>query len=114
MIPSGKTSDDIRGSLVPKDVILLARPFGFFELPSLLSYHPNSICGQPIHSLPARQEYFWDTLVSGSEKQIFKTNPHIINIISQETAVPRDLTQEVSKSIEISFSEVVYRTILPN
>ena len=36
MIPSGKTSDDIRGSLVPKDVILLARPFGFFELPSLL------------------------------------------------------------------------------
>ena len=56
----------------------------------------------------------WDTLVSSSEKQIFKTNPYIINVVGQETAVPRDLTQEVSKSIEISLSEVVYRTILPN
>ena len=65
-----------------------------------------------MHSLPARQEYFWDTLVSGSEKQIFKTNPHhIINVVSQETAFPRDLNQEVSKSIEITFSEVVYRMI---
>ena len=67
-----------------------------------------------MHSLPARQEYFWDTLVSGSEKQIFKTNPYIINVVGQETAVLRDLTQEVSKSIEISHSEVVYRTILHN
>ena len=113
MVLSGKTSDSIRDSLVPKDVIQLARPFGFFKLPSLLSYHPNSICGQPMHSLPARQEYFWDTLVSSSEKQIFKTNPYII-VVGQETAVPMDLTQEVSKSIEISLSEVVYRTILPN
>jgi len=67
-----------------------------------------------MHSLPARQEYFWDTLVSVSEKQIFKTNPYIINVVGQETAVLRDLTQEVSKSIEISLSEVVYRTILHN
>ena len=67
-----------------------------------------------MRSLPARQEYFWDTLVSGREKQIFKTNPYIINIVGQKTAVPRDLTQEVSKSIEISPSEVVYRAILPN
>ena len=36
MVLSGKTSDSIRDSLVPKDVIQLARPFGFFKLPSLL------------------------------------------------------------------------------
>ena len=57
MIPSGKTSDDIRGSLVPKDVILLARPFGFFELPSLLSYHPidtDKLKWRPVGSICAR------------------------------------------------------------
>ena len=67
-----------------------------------------------MHSLPARQEHFWDTLVRSSEKQIFKSNPYLINIVSQETAVPRDLTHEISKSLEVSLSEVVYRTILPN
>ena len=80
----------------------------FFILSSFLPHLVEILIWEPVGSLLASiSVYIWYTLISSGEEQILEAGPNIFNVVVQKAAVPRDLTNEASKMVELGCLKVV-------
>ena len=114
MVLTSEHTSHVTGSLVPQKVTLLPGTFGLLVLTLLLLPHlMDGLFGKPVGSLLASERHLWNTVISNRKEQVLKTGSSIFNIITQEEAVPGDLTEK-TKSVEISLFKFVGKKVVPN
>ena len=91
MVLTSEHTSHVTGSLEPQKVTLLPGTFGLLVLP-LLPQLMEGLFGKQVGYLLASQWHLWNTLISNRKKQVLKTGSSIFNIITQEVAVPGNLT----------------------